>query len=114
MLGAARKELAALEDFKPSEDELALLKWRQDVAWNGSYTSNSELAAGLVWTRLAELPLDFIPGYPDLLAAVTLEDVTRVAAACRRTAVLMVSGDPAVVDKALLATEQGMMLQKAK
>ncbi len=114
VLGAARKELAALEDFKPSEDELALLKWRQDVAWNGSYTSNSELAAGLVWTRLAELPLDFIPGYPDLLAAVTLEDVTRVAAACRRTAVLMVSGDPAVVDKALLATEQGMMLQKAK
>lgn len=113
VLGAARRELAALQDLKPTEDELDLLKWRQDVAWNGSYTSNTELAGGLVWTRLAELPLDFIPNYSDLLGAVTLEDVTRVAAECRKTAVLMVSGDPAVVDKALVATEQGALLHQA-
>lgn len=113
VLGAARRELAELENLKPTEDELALLKWRQGVAWNGSYTNNAELAKGLAWTRLAGLPLEYIPNYPELLAAVTGEDVTRVAAECRKTAVLMVSGDPAVVDKALLATEQGMMLHQA-
>jgi zinc protease len=110
VLGAARKELAGLEALKPTEDELALLKWRLGIAWNGSYTRNVELAKGLVWTRLAELPVDFIPNYPELLAAVTLEEFSRVAAACRKTAVLMVSGDPAVVDKALLATESSAML----
>ncbi len=111
VLGAARKELAGLEDLKPTDDELALLKWRQGIAWNGSYTTNAELAQGLVWTRLADLPVDLIQKYPDLLATVTAQDLTRVAAACRNTAVLMVSGDPAVVDKALLATESSMMLR---
>jgi zinc protease len=111
VLGAARKELAGLEDLKPTEDELALLKWRQGTAWNGSYTTNADLAQGLVWTRLADLPADLIQKYPDLLAAVTAQDLTRVAAACRKTAVLMVSGDPAVVDKALLATESSMLLR---
>jgi zinc protease len=111
VLGAARRELAALEDFKPTEDEVALLKWRQGIAWNGSFTTNAELAKELVWMRLADLPADLLQSYPDLLAAVTPQDLTRMAAECRKTAVLMVSGDPAVVDKALLATESSMMLR---
>jgi predicted Zn-dependent peptidase len=110
VLGAARKEVAALADLKATEDELALLKWRQGIAWAGAYTTNAELAQGLVWTRLADLPVDLMQNYPDLLAAVTLEDLTRVAADCRKTAVLLVSGDPAIVDKALLATEGSAML----
>jgi zinc protease len=110
VLGAARQELAALEDFKPTEDEVALLKWRQGIAWNGSYTTNAELAKELVWMRLADLPADLLQSYPELLAAVMPQDLTRMAAECRKTAVLMVSGDPAVVDKALLATESSMML----
>jgi zinc protease len=110
VLGAARKEVAALADLKATEDELALLKWRQGIAWAGGYTTNAELAQGLVWTRLADLPVDLMQNYPDLLAAVTLEDLTRVAAECRKTAVLLVSGDPAIVDKALLATEGSAML----
>ena len=28
VLGAARRELAALQDLKPTKDELGLLKWR--------------------------------------------------------------------------------------
>ncbi len=111
VLGAARQELAGLEDFKPTEDEVALLKWRQGIAWNGSYTTNAELAKELVWMRLADLPADLLQSYPELLAAVTPADLTRLAAECRKTAVLMVSGDPAVVDKALLATESSMMLR---
>ena len=110
VLGTARKELASLEGFKATEDELALLKWRQSTAWNGSYTTNAALAQALVWTRLADLPVEFIQNYPDLLGTVTTQDLTRVATACRKTAVLMVSGDPAVVDKALLATENSAML----
>ena len=111
VLGAARQELAGLEDFKPSEDEVALLKWRQGIAWNGSYTTNAELAKELVWMRLADLSADMLQNYPELLATVTPADLTRMAAECRKTAVLMVSGDPAVVDKALLATESSMMLK---
>jgi zinc protease len=111
VLGVARQELAGLEDFKPSEDEVALLKWRQGIAWNGSYTTNAELAKELVWMRLADLSADMLQNYPELLATVTPQDLTRMAAECRKTAVLMVSGDPAVVDKALLATESSMMLR---
>jgi zinc protease len=111
VLAAARQELAGLEEFKPTEDEVALLKWRQGIAWNGSYITNAELAKGLVWTRLVDLPVDLVQGYPELLAAVTPQDLSRLAAECRKTAVLLVSGDPAVVDKALLATESSMMLR---
>lgn len=53
--------------------------------------------------RLANLPVDFIPQYPELLSAVTKEDVARVAASCRKTAVLVLCGDPDVVSKALEA-----------
>jgi zinc protease len=111
VLTAARQELAGLEEFKPTEDEVNLLKWRQGTAWNGSFTTNAELAKELVWLRLADLPADLLQSYPELLATVTPQDLTRVAAECRQTAVLMVSGDPAVVDKALLATESSMMLK---
>jgi zinc protease len=111
VLTAARQELAGLEAFKPTEEEISLLKWRQGTAWNGSYTTNAELAKELVWLRLADLPADLLQSYPELLATVTPQDLTRIAGECRKTAVLMVSGDPAVVDKALLATESSMMLR---
>ncbi len=111
VLAAARQELAALEDLKLGEDELALLKWRQAMGWNGRLVTNGELAQGLVWTRLADLPVELLQKYADQLATVTPEDVNRVAAACRKTAVLLVSGDPGAVDKALFVTD-GMVLKK--
>ncbi len=113
VLAAARSELVALEDLKVTEDELALLKWREAMGWNGRYATNAELAQALVWSRLAELPLDMLQKYADQLAALTPEDVTRVATACRKTAVLLLSGDPAVLDKALLVTD-GMMLRQGR
>jgi hypothetical protein len=54
--------------------------------------------------RLAGFSVDGISKYPELLAAVTAEDVKRIATACHETAVLLVSGDPEVVSKALQAT----------
>ncbi len=111
VLVAARSELAALDDLTLGEDELALLKWRQAMGWNTRYTTNVELARGLVWARLAELPADLLQTYGEALAAVTPEDVSRVAIACRKTAVLLLSGDPGVVDRALFVTD-GMMLRK--
>ena len=113
VLAAARSELVALEDLKVTEDELALLKWREAMGWNGRYATNAELAQALVWSRLAELPLDMLQKYADQLVALTPEDVTRVATACRKTAVLMLSGDPTVLDKALLVTD-GMMLRQGR
>ena len=111
VLAAARSELVALDDLKVTEDELALLKWREAMGWNGRYATNAELAQALVWSQLAELPLDMLQKYADQLATLTPEDLTRVATACRKTAVLMLSGDPAVVDKALFVTD-GMMLRQ--
>jgi zinc protease len=109
VLAFIRKEMASLDELKTTEEEVALLRWRQGTAWNGDET-NSEVADVLVRTRLANLSLDLVQKYPDLLAGVTPEDVTRVAATCRKTAVLLVSGDPTLVDKALLATENSAML----
>lgn len=111
VLTVARTELAGLEDLKLTEDELALLKWREAMLWNGRYATNAELAQALVWARLADLPVEMLQKYAEELAALTPEDVARVATACRQTAVLLVSGDPAVVDKALFVTE-GMMLKQ--
>jgi len=104
VLAVARKELDEIGTVKLTDDELGLLKWRQGIASNLRYSTNVELARGLVTTRLSDLPVDSIQKYPELLAAVTTEDVARVGAACRKTAVLLLSGDPDVVTRALQAT----------
>jgi len=104
VLAQVRKELADLGVVKPTDQELSLLKWRLGTAFDVRYATNADLAQGLVWARLADLPLSFVESFPELLAAVTPEDVSRVAAACRKTAVLLVTGDPGVVDGALKAT----------
>ncbi len=93
-----------LGSLQLSPQELAVLKWRQGIASNVRLTTNDQLARGLVALRMADLPIDFLSGYPERLAAVTAEDVARVAGECRRTAVLLLTGDPAVVSKALQAT----------
>jgi zinc protease len=104
VLAVARKELDGLGSVSVGEDELGLLKWRQGLASNLRYATNSDLARGLVSVRLSGLPIDAIQKYPEMLAAVTAEDIARVGAACRKTAVLLVSGDPDVVNRALQAT----------
>ncbi|MGO9831599.1 MAG: M16 family metallopeptidase [Myxococcaceae bacterium] len=104
VLAVARRELDELGSVKPNAEELGLLKWRQGIASNIRFATNAQLAAGLVSTRLASLPLDAVSKYPEQLAAVTVEDVARVAAGCRTSAVLLLTGDPAVVGKALQAT----------
>jgi zinc protease len=104
VLAVARRELDGLGSVNVTEDELGLLKWHQGLASNLRYATNSDLARGLVSLRLSTLPVDAIQKYPELLAAVTPEDLARVGAACRKTAVLLLSGDPDVVTKALQAT----------
>jgi zinc protease len=104
VLAVARKELDDLGTVKLTRDDLDVLKWRQGIASNIRYTTNSDLAQALVAMRLAELPVDSIEKYPELLAAVTPEDLARVGAVCRKTAVLLVSGDPQVVTRGLQAT----------
>lgn len=104
VLAVARKELDELGTVKVNDEDLGILKWRQGIAFNLRYTTNSELAQGLVSMRLAALPVDSMQRYPDLLAAVTPEDLAHVGAVCRKNAVLLVSGDPAVVTRGLQAT----------
>ncbi len=113
VLAAARSDLADLDDLKLDENELALLKWREAMASNGRYATNAELARALVWTHLVGLPVDFIQKSVDPLAEVTVGDVGRVANACRKTAVLLLSGDPSAIDKALVGTS-GLILQQGR
>jgi zinc protease len=104
VLAVARKELDDLGTVKLTQDDLDVLKWHQGIASNIRYTTNSDLAQALVAMRLAQLPVDSIEKYPELLSAVTPEDLARVGAVCRKTAVLLVSGDPQVVTRGLQAT----------
>jgi zinc protease len=104
VLAVASKELNEVGTVKLTDDELGLLKWRQGIASNLRFSTNVELARGIVATRLADLPVDSIQKFPELLSAVTADDVARVGGACRKTAVLFVSGDAEVVTRALHAT----------
>lgn len=104
VLAVARKELDELGSVKVSDEELGILKWRQGISSNLRYTTNRDLAEGMVSLRLAGLPVDSMQKYPELLAAVTPDDLARVGAVCRKTAVLLLSGDPAVVTRGLQAT----------
>jgi hypothetical protein len=104
VLAIATKQMDELGTIPMTDDELGLLKWRQGISSNIRYATNSELARGLVNTRLANLPVDVLRNYPQLLAAVTSADVARVGAACRKTAVLLLSGDTEMVTQALRAT----------
>jgi zinc protease len=104
VLAFARKELDELGTVSMSEDELGLLKWRQGIASNMRYSNNLDLAVALVNLRLSSIPVDSLQKYPELLTAVTPGDVARVGAECRKTAVLLLSGDPEVVTRAQHAT----------
>jgi predicted Zn-dependent peptidase len=106
VLAFVRKELDELGSAKPADDELNLLKWRLGLAFNLWYATNDQLAEGLVRTRLAGSSVDAIQKYPDLLATVTADDITRVGGVCQRTATLVLNGDPTVVSAALKATER--------
>jgi zinc protease len=104
VLAVVRKEVDELDAAMPSEDELSLLRWRLGVTSNLWYATNASFAQGLVWSRLAGLPADFMVQYPTLLAAVTAADVARVGKACKATAAILLSGDPSVVDTAVRST----------
>jgi zinc protease len=104
VLAVVRKEVDEMDAGTPAEDELSLLRWRLGIASNLRYATNAALAQGLVWMRLAGLPLNFVEQYPALLAAVTPEDVARVGKACKTTAVILLSGDPGVLDGAVKST----------
>jgi predicted Zn-dependent peptidase len=104
VLALTRKELDELGKVPLTDDDLNLLKWRLGIASNIRYATNASLAGALVWIQLADVPLDYVQKYPQLLEAVTVGDVTRMAAACRKTAVLLLAGDPGVVENALKAT----------
>jgi hypothetical protein len=55
--------------------------------------------------RAADLPLALVERFPEFLAQVSAEDVARMATVCRATASLGLVGDPAIIDKALRATQ---------
>jgi len=104
VLALVRKDFEKLGEERLGDEELKFLKWRVGSDFNVRYSTNGDLARGLVTARLAGLPNDFLQKYPELLGGLTAEDVARVASACGKTAVLMLTGDPGVTAAALKST----------
>jgi zinc protease len=105
VVALARKELNELSDLRVSKEDLDGLKWRLGTSSTVNYGGSVELGELLAEIRAAELPLEFVTKFPELLQAVTAEDLARLAASCRQTATLGLVGDPAIVAKTFRATQ---------
>ena len=106
VVALARKELEELPSMQLSSGDLDVLKWHAGIASTVGNDGSAELGSSLASVRAANLPLELVAKFPEHLAAVTSEDVARMAAACRTTATFGLLGDPAIIDKALAATGQ--------
>ncbi len=104
VLALARKELDELRALNLSDDELGGMKWRLGIHTTVGYGASEELGSLLAEVRAANLPLALVEKFPEVLEAVSAEDVRRMAAECRTTATLGLVGDPALMERAFRAT----------
>lgn len=105
VVALARKELNELSDLRVSKDALDGLKWHLGTSTTVNYGGSAELGELVAEIRAADLPLELVTKFPELLQSVTGEDVARLAASCRKTATLGLVGDAAIVEKAFRATQ---------
>jgi zinc protease len=105
VVALARKELNELLSLRVSNDELDRMKWHLGIINTVGYRRSEDLGRLVAEVRAANLPLDLVENFPELLQEVTSADVARMAAVCRTTATLGLVGDPAVIDKAFRATQ---------
>ena len=95
-----KTEIRKLAEKGVSEDELAKAK----VFLNGSFPlrldSNAKIARMLVGIQISKLGLKYIDQRPDLVNAVTIEDIRRVARRLLQTEAMtwVIVGDPVGID----------------
>lgn len=75
-----RQEWARMAEGGLTEEELSEAKRYLTGAFALRFDSNSKIATYLVGAQAADLPIDYIDTRNDLVEAVTLEDIQRVAA----------------------------------
>jgi zinc protease len=95
-----REELARMADEGVAADELAEAKTYLNGSFPLRLSSNSRIADMLVAIQVNDLGIDYIDRRPDLINAVTMADVRRVAARLMRTddLITVVVGDPAGIE----------------
>ncbi len=108
VLAMASKELEELGSLRTSDEELGEMKWRLGISQTVAYSDGARaLSVRLAEVRAADLPLDLVDHFPELLEAVNTQDIARMAAKCRATATLGLVGDATVMDKAFRAIGHG-------
>jgi zinc protease len=72
-------ELKRMAEQGPTEDELADAKSYLTGAYALRFESSSSIANQLLWIQIEELGIDYVNRRNELLEAVTLDDIKRVA-----------------------------------
>ena len=103
VLALMLREAEGLGAYQVSEDDLGSVRWRLGNDFNVSLQRTRSVSSILATLRTSDRPLDVITRYPELLAATSAADLTRVAARCRKTAVVSLLGDDQTVQQALKA-----------
>jgi zinc protease len=103
VLGVLLKEAEGLASYQVPEEDLGRLRWSLGGEFNVSLQRTRTVSSTLATLRTSDRPLDVINRYPELLAGTTAADVARVAARCRKTAVVSLLGDEKTVAEALKA-----------
>jgi len=99
VLALMKRDADALGKEPISPEELERFRWREGIASSLRYQRSFVLSRTLAELRLAGLPADTLEGYPSTLSTLTPDEVTGIAAECRRTAVIQLVGPPSVVQR---------------
>lgn len=104
VLALTRHEAGQLGAATLPADRFDLARWRQGIRTTAQLEHADTLGWAIGADRLSGLPADAREQYGATLGRLTPEDVTRAAAQCRRTAVVQLLGEPAVLDRAVQST----------
>jgi zinc protease len=78
-LDVIRGEIGRMAESGPSEEELQKAKQYLTGSYALRFDTNSKIASQLIWIQLQDLGLDYVDKRNDLINAVSLDDVKRVA-----------------------------------
>ena len=101
ILALARRAVETLGTEPLPAERFELARWRHGIRFTGILEHADALGRTLAAYRLSGLPADTLERYPATLEAMGPEQVGQVGAACGRTAVLQLLGEPATLERAV-------------
>jgi predicted Zn-dependent peptidase len=104
ILALTRHEAGQLGAATLPADRFDLARWRRGIRTTAQFEHADILGQEIGADRLSGLPADARERYGATLGRLTPDEVTRAAAQCRRTAVVQLLGEPAVLERAVQST----------